>query len=391
MHIEIKIDKLVFGGDGLGFVNGKACFVEGALPGEKVLARVSTDKPNYSKARLIKVLDRSPQRVEPPCPYIQRCGGCQYQHLPYTEELRWKEIQVRESFAQALQLDGALIQSTRHGAKEYGYRNSIVLHRTSPGSHKPQRLGFFERDNRSKVLIENCLLADERLKSIFPAEYVLKRNEEKRSFKLDEKNRIITSEEEKIYRVHVAGKSLWTSSLGFFQNNLEVTELINMKLAEWVLEIKPARFLDLYAGVGTFPLLAASGVSEIYCFEENPHSTGCLRRNFKELNTPLAGVVTGRVEKTFPRFILAHAQPSTLLFMDPPRQGIASSLATLLGRENVAENIIYLACDLQILLRDLRIILAANRYAIKKIIPFDMFPRTRHIELMVWLERNQAS
>ncbi len=100
MDIELKIEKLVFGGDGLGFVDGKACFVEGALPGEKIHARILNDKANFMKAKLIHILEASPLRIHPPCPYVERCGGCQYQHLPYAEELKWKEQQVRESFGQ---------------------------------------------------------------------------------------------------------------------------------------------------------------------------------------------------------------------------------------------------------------------------------------------------
>ena len=260
MDIELTIEKLVFGGDGLGFVNGKACFVEGALPQEKILARLLVDKSNYAKAKLIRVLVPAPERIKSPCPYIERCGGCQYQHLPYAEELRWKQNQVRESFDQHLKLDTVLIESIRPAPQDYGYRNSIALHRTSAKNGLPQRLGFIGRDNHSKVLIENCLLADKGLKSIFTAMQTLKRTEEKRAFKLDEKDRVLTSEDEKLYRVRVGGTSLWTSSMGFFQNNLAVTGLIGEQLAEWVRAIKPARFLDLYAGVGTFPILAAKEV-----------------------------------------------------------------------------------------------------------------------------------
>ena len=386
MDIELTIEKLVFGGDGLGFVNGKACFVEGALPQEKVLARLLVDKSNYAKAKLIRVLVPAPERIKSPCPYIERCGGCQYQHLPYAEELRWKQNQVRESFDQHLKLDTVLIESIRPAPQDYGYRNSIALHRTSAKNGLPQRLGFIGRDNHSKVLIENCLLADKGLKSIFTAMQTLKRTEEKRAFKLDEKDRVLTSEDEKLYRVRVGGTSLWTSSMGFFQNNLAVTGLIGEQLAEWVRAIKPARFLDLYAGVGTFPILAAKEVPEIHCFEENSYSTGCIRRNFKETSIPLTGVLTGKVEKTFPRFLIANPKPGTLIFLDPPRQGIASSLANLLAKETGAANMIFLACDLQILLRDLRMILTAGRYRIRAVVPFDMFPRTKHIELLVWLQ-----
>lgn len=390
MDIELKIEKLVFGGDGLGFVEGKACFVERALPGEKVLARILSDKPNFMKAKLLRVLEASPHRIHPSCPYIERCGGCQYQDLPYAEELKWKEHQVRESFAQAFKAEEIPILPIlpiQYGAKEYGYRKSITIHRTTEKNNKPQRLGFIGHDNYSKVLIDYCMLADERLREVFTAEHKLNRREEKRAFKLDEKGRIFTSDEEKLYRISVGGRSLWTSSLGFFQNNIEVTELIAKKLAGYLEVLKPARFLDLYAGVGTFPLLAAGGVPEIHCFEDSPYSTGCLRRNVQECELPLAGIFAGKVEKTFPRFIVRSPKPGTLVFMDPPRQGIASSLAEFLAKTDVGENIFYLACDLQILLRDLRHILATGGYKIREVVPFDMFPRTKHIEVLVWLAK----
>ncbi len=387
MDMEIKIEKLVFGGDGLGFVNGKAFFVEGALPGEKVLVRILIEKPNYAKASLLRVLEPSPHRIIPVCPYVERCGGCQYQHLPYPEELKWKEKQVLESFQQSLQFDLKLLSPIQCGKKEYGYRNSISLHRTTEKNNKPQRLSFIGRDNYSKVMIDHCMLAEDHLKEIFTAEHQLGRKEERRSFKLDEKNRIFTSDEERIYRIRAGNQSLWTSSIGFFQNNIPVTELIGKQLAAWVKAVKPTRFIDLYSGVGTFSLLSAATVPEIFCFEESVHSIGCARRNFKEANVPLTGVFTGKVEKTFPRFILSNQKPGTMIFMDPPRLGIASSLATLLSKEAVAENIVYLSCDLQILLRDLKHILTNNRYEIQAVVPFDMFPRTKHIEVLAHLQK----
>lgn len=390
MDIELKIEKLVFGGDGLGFVDGKACFVERTLPGEKVVARVLTEKPNFMKAKLLRVLEPSPLRILPPCPYVEHCGGCQYQHLPYAEELAWKERQVIEAFHQAFRNRLVTILPVRRSPKEYGYRNSITLHRTSEKNAKPQRLGFIGHDNYSKVLIGHCMLADDRLREIFAAEHRLNRQEEKRGFKLDEKGRIFTTDEERLYRVRAGDRPLWTSSLGFFQNNIEVTELIAEKLRESVAALKPARFLDLYAGVGTFPLLAAQGVPEIHCFEDNPYSMGCLRRNAQELKLPVAGVFTGKVEKTFPKFIARHPGAGSLVFMDPPRMGIASSLAAFLAKEEVGKNIFYLACDLSILLRDLKQILAHDRYQIREVAPFDMFPRTKHIEVLVWLEKTAS-
>lgn len=397
MNTELRIEKLVFGGNGLGFVNGKACFVEGALPGEKVVARIRHDKPNYCKAVLVKILEPSPHRIAPPCPYIGACGGCQYQHLLYTEELRWKENQVRESFSQVFREICPPIRPIRHGSREYGYRASITLHRTQKKGHKPQRLGFIARDNRSLISIDQCLLADKHLKGIFTSEYCLRKNEEKRTFKAAEDGRIVSSEEEKLYRVRVGPLSFWVNSFGFFQNNLEITEMIGRQLATWVQESNAGRLLDLYSGVGTFSLLAvhsltekAAGTPNVHCFEENPYSMACVEKNFKAAGIRLAGIHPGKVETRFPYFIHQFREEKTFLFLDPPRQGIASSLANFLAEEEGIETIAFLACDLPILIRDLKIILSQNRYTIREVIPFDMFPRTKHIEVLVHLHQNPS-
>ena len=208
MNIEVEIEKLVYGASGLGFVGGppgetgrgspaspggKAVFVEGALPGEKVLAKVLSEKSNYCKARVTKVLESSPVRMDPPCPYIYSCGGCQYQHITYPQELHWKEEQVRESFTQALKVDPGLIAKIRSGAKEYGYRTSITLHRTRKENNKPQRLAFIGRDNRSMILIDNCMIADKGLKNVFVSEFKLEKNEEKRVFKVTDKQEWVSN------------------------------------------------------------------------------------------------------------------------------------------------------------------------------------------------------
>ncbi|MFA6600991.1 MAG: TRAM domain-containing protein [Candidatus Omnitrophota bacterium] len=392
MDLEIKIEKLVFGGDGLGFSNGKACFVEGALPGETVLASVLTEKRNYCKAELLKILTMSPHRTDPPCPYTGTCGGCQYQHLTYDEEKKWKELQVRESFLQALRVDPAVFVPLEAADRPYGYRNSITLHKTTRNHRIAQRLAFIGRDNKTAVPVDRCLLADPALANIFLQKYFIGEREKNRTFKLAGDGRIVTSESQQAYGVQVGDQSFVTGSLCFFQNNLDVTALAAAKIRSWVEAAAPLRFIDLYCGVGTFSLLCAKEVPEIACFEENPHGIAALKENIRSLGRGEpheAGFlcVHGQVEKTFPPFIRQQPKPGTVIFMDPPRQGIAGSLADLLAKENVCETLVYLACDLAILLRDLKIILSNERYEIKSVAPFDMFPKTKHIEIAVLLKR----
>src|SRR5260221_12069886 len=104
MEKEILIQKIAYGGEGLGTLQGKICFVGNALPGENVRVQITENKKKFLNAKVVKRLTESPQRVTPPCPYLSDCGGCQYQHMTYEEELRWKEIQVREYFQRNLKI-----------------------------------------------------------------------------------------------------------------------------------------------------------------------------------------------------------------------------------------------------------------------------------------------
>ncbi len=129
-NVEIEIVRSAFGGDGIGTLEGKTWFVEGALPGETVIARVLQDKKSYVRAHVVKVLVPSEGRVTPPCPYVERCGGCQYQHVSYEEELRLKEAQLRDFFGRSLGAADSVIRPIRRSPGEYGSRNSVTLHRT---------------------------------------------------------------------------------------------------------------------------------------------------------------------------------------------------------------------------------------------------------------------
>src|SRR5690349_4262572 len=121
MEYEMTIERLAYGGEGIGRLEGKIFFIEGALPGEKVLARITQDKKKFLRGETVRVINPSPHRVVPPCPYLQECGGCQYQHLEYKEELRWKEIQVREYMERNLKIAPSLISPITPSPSSYHY------------------------------------------------------------------------------------------------------------------------------------------------------------------------------------------------------------------------------------------------------------------------------
>ncbi len=382
-NIEIKIEKPAFGGDGIGHVEGKACFVEGALPGETVIAKVLQDKKNFIKAKTVKVLESSPFRVEPPCPYYGVCGGCQYQHVSYAEELRIKESQVRE-MAVRLGLPGDLVKSIAHSSKDYRYRNSVTLHRSTQKGPQADSLGFIGCDNHSVIPIKDCLLVDERLSPLFQAKFNLKKGLDRVGFKLSYQGELVSDAEDRFIRVKIGQAEFLVNSKGFFQNNLAVTALLTEKVKEWVGAMNPDVFYDLFSGVGTFSLLSAGNVKKIVCVEESKASIDGLRMNFSEQGKTKAEIIQGRTEKVFPK-IFVQGQGRVMVCLDPPRQGTERELAEFLRACENIDSLVYVSCDLATLSRDLQIILNSGHYEIKEIAPFDMFPRTKHIETAVLL------
>ncbi|MBF0254086.1 MAG: class I SAM-dependent RNA methyltransferase [Candidatus Omnitrophica bacterium] len=384
--MKIRVEKVAFGGDGLGFVDGKACFVEGALAGETVEAEVYYNKDKFCKARVVAVEEASPERVTPPCPYYGNCGGCQYQHVSYPEELRMKAHQVAEGMTHALKIDPAIIEPIVHSPKFYGYRNSVTLHTTRKNTGAPQRLGFVARDNRTRIQVDNCLLADERLLGVFRAGHALAREEKSRTFRLNLKGEAVSSGSDSVFDILLGDQKILTSSAGFFQNNLDVAARAAARIRAWVEAVRPEAFADLYAGVGTFSILSAAGrVNRIHAIEENGRSVFCLRKNFEDHGLSAENIYKGRTEQVFPELLPKISEPGILYFLNPPRQGIAPKLADLLAFPGPSKGIIYLSCDLAILIRDLKRLIAPGRFKVARVVPFDMFPRSKHIEIAVLL------
>jgi tRNA/tmRNA/rRNA uracil-C5-methylase (TrmA/RlmC/RlmD family) len=389
-NVEIEIIRTAFGGDGFGVIDGKACFVEGALPGETVIARVLQDKKNYMRARVVKVLVPSGSRVVPPCPYVDRCGGCQYQHASYEEELRLKEAQLREFFERSLGTESSVLKPIQRSPGEYGARNSVTLHRTRADDRRPQRLGFVSYDNKTTLAVDRCLLADPRLEPVFRAEHVLPKGKDRMTFRLTDKGVIVSDKEEAYPRIKIGDEMLVAGSRGFFQNNLAVTRLLAEQIAVWARRFRPINFFDLYAGAGTFTFLSARDVPNIFCIEESAASLAALRMNRDEKRPHGLEIVEGRVEKAFPLVLPRAKKGDVMLCLDPPRAGLEASLAHFIAAQTGIDQIIYVSCDPPTLMRDLKVLLGGGRYALSEAVPFDMFPKTKHVETAALLVRTEG-
>ena len=137
---EIEIYGLAFGGNGVGKIDGKICFIEGALPGEKVRFIKQIEKKKFTIGKATEVLKASSDRVKPICPYYGECGGCQYQHLSYEKEVHYKAEQVRELLSRIGGFKEYAFDNITPSSLQYGYRLSITLHRSEKG------YGYFAKE-----------------------------------------------------------------------------------------------------------------------------------------------------------------------------------------------------------------------------------------------------
>jgi tRNA/tmRNA/rRNA uracil-C5-methylase (TrmA/RlmC/RlmD family) len=382
--IDILIEKIVYGGNGLARHEGRVVFVPGVAAGEKVRAKVVKDCKNFLEAELVEVLEASPERVEPPCAYIGKCGGCQYQHLSYAEELRWKEAQVRELMTRQGGVADTLIRKIVPSPNDYGYRSSVTLHRTRPGG-VPQRMGFIGRDKTNPIIIDRCLLTEERLERVFRWDENLVRDEDRRTYRITAEGTCVTSRTEEFYKVMILGQEIIAATQGFFQNNIPVAEKMVQQTAAWLKELKATHVADLYSGVGLFGFLAAPAKASVTFVEDNPASVKALRMNVAARTDRRSRVHDARVESAFSR-ALSDAEPAIdALVIDPPRNGMSRDLCQKIADAKGIKGIVYISCDPATLARDLKILTADKRRRVEAVVPFDMFPRTMHIETMVFL------
>ena len=186
-RLRLEILRAAFGGDGISSYQGKTCFVEGALPGEEVEAQVLQDKKDFLRLRTVKILQSSPDRLAPPCSYYGRCGGCQYQHVSYEQELHFKEFQIRDVLKKIAGVETNILPMIA-GAQEYHYGNSVTFHVGPQEKNKAPQLCFVSKDNVSLIPVKSCHLLKESLQAVLERPVRSKPGTDKIGFKLDEKN-----------------------------------------------------------------------------------------------------------------------------------------------------------------------------------------------------------
>jgi len=370
--LELRIEKLVAGGDGLAFLDGKAVFVPLTLPGERVLASITTGRKDYAQARLIEVLDPSPDRIEPPCPIFGECGGCNLQHLAYDRQVAAKVSIVAEAFARTGRIQTGDIQALP--SLPFAYRNRMQLHFTAQ-----RRLGLMKRSSSELVEAPSCMVA------LMPIQkWMEERAGTRRAFEELEayvlgKDRFVVfgygdevwiEGEKGLVDVVVAGESIRFHIRDFFQSNLHLLEQF---LPEALEGLSGLRAADLYCGVGIFGRFLSSAFQHLVCVEQNPHALELARINAAgEANEffalPVEAWVKGEsAQVTF-----------DLVLVDPPRAGLGASVREWLLRAR-PRTIVYVSCDPVTLARDSGELVRGG-YEMTRLKVYDFYPQTSHVE-----------
>lgn len=440
--MQLTIDKLVYGGDGLARLPadergpGKTVFIPFVIPGEQLEASLAATRPGFVRGQLNSILKPSPERVDPGCPYFTRCGGCHYQHIDYSAQLRYKAEILHETLRRTAKFE-LQQEITLHSSHPWGYRNRTRVH----VRHAPQfALGYFRHNSHALLPVESCPISSPLINQAIASVWALGRAGQApqplhglQFFANHDDARLLmeayvspgtdatvlqffaaalhnavpqlagvivfaaslTEDEtrqrapltsihpgksqaigEDFLMYHSVGVDYRVSAGSFFQTN----RFLIARLVESVITKQTGHAaIDLYAGAGLFTAHLARNFDQVLAVEASTHSYDDLRRNVphnvKCIRATTESFLTERASRLAP----------DLVVVDPPRAGLGEKATAALCRMS-ASHVTYVSCDPATLSRDLRRLLESG-YRVEQAHLVDLFPQTYHMETVLHLAR----
>ncbi|HEY0789612.1 MAG TPA: TRAM domain-containing protein [Chthoniobacterales bacterium] len=342
---NLRIDDVAFGGDGVARHESKVIFVPFTIPGERVDVEVIERRSRFERAVPRHLVQPSPRRTEPACPYFGPCGGCAYQHMEYGLQLETKRAQVEQTLRRIAHLQQVRVSPVIASPHPFGYRNRITVH--SDGA----RIGYFRARSRSVLDIEQCPLA----------------------------SAAVNAKLAQLRRQGLPAGAHQTlrepsAAVSFQQVNDEVAGLLREYVAT---VLQGGTLIDAYCGAGFFAHRYASGLERVLGLEWSGPAVEAARRAAYPNETYELGDVAVLLGPA-----LQGLRPGTLLF-DPPAEGLAEAVvaATLASPPPC---VVYVSCNPATLARDLGRL--CTRYQVTSVQPFDMFAQTAEIEMVATLQ-----
>ena len=390
-ELEVEIERILPGGLGLAHAEGKTVLVALAAPGDRLRVRIERTRGGVAFASVVEVVEPSPQRIEPPCAYFGRCGGCDFQQLSYAAQLEAKSEIIRDCLRRIARVEPPAEIPVTPAPREWRYRSRAQW------QHDPVRLhlGYFERGTHRVVDVAECPVVTPELQGRLEALRAQMRDgalpEAAQEFAAAAGDGglvtltppVEASDERESVRA-VAGERYRFDAACFFQINHDLLEPLVRRATEGA---GGALAVDLYCGVGLFTLPLARRFGKVVGVEGHAAACGYARRNLADANLANARVETAHVGE----WLNAHARelaPADFVLLDPPRAGAdGGALEGVIDLQ--ARHISYVSCDPATLARDLRDLFAAG-YRLDTIEAFDLFPQTHHVETLARLTRHAA-
>lgn len=396
----IEITSLDHNGKGIGKLNNKIVFVENALPTEIVDIRIIKEKKNFIEATINRIIKSSINRVDSPCQYFDKCGGCDLLHMKYEDMIKFKQTKIENIVNRYLDKE-IKINNIIESNNQFYYRNKVTF-------QVKENIGFYKNNTYNIIPIEKCLISNDLINECLP---YLKKLELKHINKIICKSSInelmIIIESNKkdlnieclknigtsIYIKHnnqynlIYGNKFITQEIGkykylvspdsFFQINLDICFKLYTKIKEYV--GKNNNILDLYCGTGSIGIFVSEN-NTVLGIEINESAIKDAKENAKINNIKNIDFICGESGK---RINSIKFKPD-IIIVDPPRSGLTKETINNIFKLN-PKKLIYVSCDPMTLVRDLNLL--NEKYEIIELTPFDMFPNTKHVECLVELRR----
>ncbi|MBS4192240.1 23S rRNA (uracil(1939)-C(5))-methyltransferase RlmD [Bacillus sp. FJAT-49705] len=437
----LTIKRLGINGEGVGYFKKQVVFVPGALPGEEVVVEATKVHPKFAEAKIKKIRKKSEHRVQPLCPVYEECGGCQLQHLQYSQQLKEKRDIVIQAFERhtKLNLDQIEIKDTIGMEDPWNYRNKSQF---QVGFKDGKVLaGLYGMNSHRLINIEQCAVqhpqtseATAKVKQILQDLKIPIYNEKTRKGlirtivtrvgiqtgelqivlittkkELPKKELIIQEIKKRLPEVKsiiqningqktslifgeetvsLEGKDFIQETLGdlsfelsartFFQLNPEQTVKLYNEVKKAAGLTGKEKVVDAYCGVGTIGLWVADQAAEIRGMDIIPESIEDAKKNAARHGIKHVKYVTGKAEVLLPKWVKEGWKPDVII-VDPPRTGLdAQLLKTILKVK--PKKVVYVSCNPSTLAKDIAVL--SKNYKIDMIQPVDMFPQTSHVEVV---------
>jgi 23S rRNA (uracil1939-C5)-methyltransferase len=424
MNLELEIDALAFGGNGIGRLDGKAVFVPFTAPGDRISCRIVRDKKRYAEGECVELLRPSMVRREPPCPVFGRCGGCQWQHLPYPDQCRWKEKIFTDLLERQAGASGAAVRPIVASPSQWHYRSRVQFkcRQTVDGFV----MGFYRRASHFVIDVAHCPITEEPLNAVLrlfrrwlpsspcPGEipqvdmdlgddghvrtvvhyigsdagalfdylYPLGKEAGVSIFVQQGRKESLTrvcGDEDLNIRVGAPPIEVAYGPGGFAQINRSQNRTLVNEVEQAARMTGSEMVLDLFCGAGNFSLPMARNARHVIGIEGYAPAIEKARQNARTNGLENVEFHAAAAED-FQSYLRGSID---VVVLDPPREGAWSVIKALLDTR--PGRILYISCDPSTLARDLRPLLHGG-YELSWSRPFDLFPQTHHIESLSILE-----